>query len=159
MMLLSVLVCFWFFNQINSYLNTPHLPPPQQNSPDDIRQTPLQPRAFEFEHLDALEEEEIALKLARALHHEDEMIPHSTQLHLVLELVMPQAFARHCVLEWVQHHSLLRRLLSLPSHPRVFTLLLLLCAGHHVLESDDAFGKTSRELPGGVAENGLRDHD
>src|SRR5690242_10690015 len=60
-------------------------------------QPSLYPLRLDPQLLHALEEQLVALNLARALHAEDEVVAHTAQLDFILELRVPQALSAHGV--------------------------------------------------------------
>lgn len=116
-------------------------------------QSTLDPLAFNLEQLHALQEQLVALPLARALDPEDEVIPYATQLDLVLELWVAQAFSADGVVHGVCDDGFGLAFLALE-----FRVLLHIGRGNSV-ETDDAAGEAAREFLGVGADNGPGDVD
>lgn len=122
--------------------------------PHNVRQAPLPLRAFELQHLDAFEEENITVELAGALDVEDEVVPHAAQLHLVLEFFMSQAFPADCVLEGITDDCL-----QFASTVFISTSALGSFFPGNGFQLDNTFGEALGELLGVLANDGTLDLD
>lgn len=122
--------------------------------PHKIRQVALPSRAFELQHLDALKEENVTVELASALDVKDEVIPHATKFHLVLELLVSQALPANGVLEGVAHDCL--HFTSLVLIPASLLDGLFLSNG---LQPNNAPGEALGELLGVLSDDRFRDLD
>ena len=102
--------------------------------------------------LDRLEEELVAVPLARALDGEDEVVAPPAQLDLALELGVAQALPADRVALGVAHHGL--ELAGVALVPAALLRGLLL---GDLLQVDDALGEAVGELLGVGAQDGPRD--
>ena len=116
-------------------------------------QPPLYPLRLDPQLLHALEKQLVALNLARALDAEDEVVAYPPQLHLVLELWMPQALPADGVV-----HGLVDDGLVLALVPTQLGVRSGLVVGDFV-ETDDALGEAAREFLCVGADDGLQDVD
>lgn len=104
-------------------------------------QTTLPPVALQLHHLDSLQEENVALKLASALNVEDEVVPNTAQLDLALELLVTQALTADSIVESILDNSLLLTSVALISATAARGLL-----GSDRLETNDTLGEALGKL-------------
>lgn len=100
----------------------------------------------------AHEEQLIAVILPRALDAEDEMVPHPSQLDLILELRVAQTFPGHGIPEGVLDHRFLLANLGLIVLTSFVRILF-----RELFETNDPLWKTPREFPRIVPQNRLHD--
>ena len=131
----------------------PHLIPRKRSSSHGDHLL-LELGALVLQRLDRLQEQLVAVPLARTLYREDEVVPLPPQLHFALELLVPQALPAHRVPHRIPHHSL-----DLALFPLVAAALPRRLLPRDLVEPDDPAGKTRGELLGVGPDDGLHDVD
>jgi hypothetical protein len=116
-------------------------------------QAPLHSLTLDLEQFHALQEQVIALPLPRALDAEDEVIAHTPQLDLVLELRVPQTLPTHSVFQWIINDSFRLALLALELG------IIRDVLGRHFIQLNHAARKAARKLLRVGASNGFYNVD
>lgn len=126
----------------------------RQKSLNHVNHLLLQLFALQLQMLHRLEEQLVAIPLARALNRKDEVVSPPAELDLALKLGMSQRLSADGVLHRVLYHGL-----DLAQVALIATAGLADIFPRHLVEANDALGEALLELFGVGAEDGAGDVD